>query len=465
MNAPTKTPLYSEELERDINGAMLLEKECIMQIMAILKPECFYVDKYRQIFTAIRNLDAKGADVDLRTVTEELKRTSKLDSVGGAYEVSACTNKVASSAHSETHALLIYQYFLTREMSKLGMKLHNLANEPNADPIELFLMAQRELTAIDYIGKSNVKVVGDVVVDILKQNGPDKAPMQGIPTGFANIDKYFTKQKQEFGILAARPGMGKTAFMLAMARNAAVDYGKPVAIFSLEMSTEKLVGRLMASEASVSSSDINRKTLKGTQMVQLENRVTKLYDAPIYIDDTPDLDIVSLRSKIRRLKSMYKIEEVYIDYLQLMAGEKKGNREQEISYITRQLKKTAKQEEIPITALCQLSRKVDERPNKKPILSDLRESGSIEQDADWVMSLFRPEYYGIENEQTKLYEEETFNGKHLPAENLLVVDQLKYREGSLFKAALKCYLEIMHIENYGPKESDQLSVLDNNIHF
>lgn len=463
----TKMPKYSEELERDVIGAMLLEKSCIPTVTPILRPECFYISKYREIFRSIVSLNSKNQLVDTITVCEELKRTGKLADVGGTHEVSITTNNVFSSSHAERHAMLIYQFFLIREMGGIGMKIFNLSNEPNADPFEIFEIAQRDLKNIDYIGKSNLKHIGDAISDVFKENklAMERGSPAGIGTGYQNVDKFFAKQKQEFGVICARPGMGKTAFMLALAKHTGYVLNKPVAIFSLEMSTLKLVGRIMASESEVSSKSINQKNLTADQFVKLGDCI-KLADAPIYFDDTANLDVISLRASIRRLIAQFGIEEVYIDYLQLMAGEKKGNREQEISFISRQIKMIAKEENIPIIALSQLSRKVDERPDKKPQLSDLRESGAIEQDADWVISLFRPEYYGIGNENSGLYEDETFDGKHLKAANLLVCEALKYREGPLFKAPLRFYGEIMRIENYDAKDkTNQLSALDSNDDF
>lgn len=467
-----RTHPHDGEIEDAVIGAILLEPVCLIRVTGILRPECFYKTSNAEIFRAILKLDKDHNTIDILTVTQELKRTGKLERAGGAYEVSVKTNRIGSSANVERHALITYQYFVLRELSRLGMKLHNLSYEPNADALELLAIIQRDLSSIDYIGKNSFQKVGDVVIQVLDDNKKaiEAGAKFGIKSGFQNIDKFHVKQKQDFGVIAARPGMGKTAYMLAMAKNTAIEQKKPVAIFSLEMSTEKLVGRLMASESRVSSKDINQKHLDRPRLMTLGGGISKLLDAEIYIDDTPGLDVSLLRSKIRRMVADYAIEEVYIDYLQLMAGEKKGNREQEISYISRNLKMIAKEEDIPITALSQLVREVEKRNDKRPMLSDLRESGAIEQDADWVWFLFRPEYYDLADEHSGLYTGETFNGKHLPASNLLMVDCAKYREGALFHAALKFYGDYMLVENYdfeplAQMEIDQLKPIQTNKNF
>lgn len=466
-----KIAKYSAEIEDAVIGELLLEPHELFNISKYLKPECFYQSKNKEIYKAILTLSAKNLIIDILTITQELKRTSKLESIGGAFEVSRLTNRIASSGNIETHAMMIYQFYLLREMAGLGMKLYNLCNEPAADSLEILNIIQRDLSNIDFISKSNVQQVGNVAADIILESKKvlTTGVKPGITIGMLNADKYFSKQKQDLGILAARPGMGKTAMMLAMAKHTGIVLKKPVGIFSLEMSTIKLVGRMMASEANYNAKEISQKTFTSENDINyLWDNVATLYNAPIYIDDTAFMDIISFRAKVRRMITDFKIEEFYIDYLQLMSGgDKKGNREQEISFISRQLKLIAKQENITITALSQLSRDVEKRNNKKPQLSDLRESGAIEQDADWVLFLFRPEYYGIGNENNGLYEDETFDGKKLYVKDLLILESGKYREGALFKSALKFHSNIMKIENYDLNpNSNQFPVpLKNNSEF
>lgn len=449
--------IQSKESEDYVIGAMLLESSCVPIVVNILRAECFYNIVNREVFKAIKELDRERKAVDLVTVVQELMRISKIKDIGGPAAVSEFTMKVATADHAEHHSKIIYEYFVLRELGKISMKILNLVQEPAADSLEIMNIAQRELSSIDYISKSNVRQVGDVVMEIIEENKSviETGVKPGISHGLQNIDVHFRKQKQELIIIAARPGMGKTAFMLANAKHTAMELKLPVMIFSLEMSTSKLVGRLIASETQVSSKHINQKTITLEQLKHIGANVTKLLDIQMYFDDTPALEIYELRSKIRRAKRELGVVEFYIDYLQLMGGERKGNREQEISFISRTLKTIAKEEDVPITALCQLSRAVEGRNDKKPNLSDLRESGAIEQDADVVMFIMRPEYYGIED-NNGLYDGTTFfGGKHLPAKNLMIAELAKYREGALFQAPLKFYGEWMRVENYDMPTSSQ----------
>lgn len=434
--------------EEAVVGSMIIDPSCIPGVVSILRPECFSITKTREIFRSIADLEKRRVPVDYVTIAEDLKRRGKLDDVGGMYALSVITDRVISADHADEHAGIVYGDFVKREMGALGMKLYNMSKEPGGAQ-ELLQAAYKGIGAIDYVTKTSVERIGDVIADLINEargiiDGGGKRPGSG--SGFRNIDRFHSSQKQDLGIIAARPGMGKTAFMLNVARNKAVEQGKAVLIFSLEMSTKKLVGRMSALESGVSSRDVNQKTMSAGQLMTLGAGVTRLLDAPIYFDETAGQDILELRAKIRRARREYGIEEVFIDYLQLMHGEKKGNREQEISFISRNLKLIAKEEDITITALCQLSREVEKRPDKRPQLSDLRESGAIEQDADWVWFLFRPEYYGI-GDQTGTYDEETFDGRHLPTHGLLVVDSAKYREGALFKSALSFDGETMRVQD------------------
>lgn len=440
------------EIEDALIGAVLLESFVIPSITKYLKPECFYSPDNRLIFEVCLKLFNENKPVDILTVCQEIKNLNKLESIGGAYKVSSKTNRVASSANSESHAAIIYQKYVLREVIRIGKKYQILANEPNADSFDVIQEMSKELRDVEFISKNQVRHVGDVALEIIetaKKINESGGVRPGIHTGHRSVDQYFSKQKQDLGIIAARPGMGKTAYMLSLAKNTAMVQGKPVLIFSLEMSTSKLVGRLMASESGVSSKLINENHLDSGQILALGGSLSKLVDAPIYVDDSGGLDVISLRSKIRRFKQLYGISEVYIDYLQLMAGERKGNREQEISFISRNMKLIAKDEDLPITALCQLSRNVESRPDKKPQLSDLRESGAIEQDADWVMFLMRPEYYGMGEDTGGVYQGQTFNGRYLESSGLLILDCAKYREGGLFTSALLFSGEYMQISDYG----------------
>lgn len=461
-----KMPPQNKGFEDAVISALIIESFVLPQVTPFLKAECFYYEENQRIYGAILRLEKKREKIDLLSISKELTSAGELEIVGGNFALIKKMQIVSSSLNIERDAMMVYQYYCLRAMATLGNKLIAMCYESGADCFEILETINKDLKEIDFIGRSSIKVVGDVVYDILKEikYASENGVKAGITTGHINTDKHFSKQKQDLGILASRPGMGKTAYMLSCAKHTAIELKKPVAIFSLEMSTAKLVGRLMASESLISSKTINEKTLLSSDLQALGNGVSRLLDAPIYIDDTGGLDITLLRSKIRKMKQMFNIEEVYIDYLQLMRGEKgSGNREQEISTISRNLKLIAKEEDIPITALSQLSRDVEKRADKRAMLSDLRESGAIEQDADWVMFIMRPEYYGLIDENSGLYLGESFQGRNLYGENLMMLDMAKYREGSLFVSALKFYGDTMRVTNYNLNgEVDDNGLEENN---
>lgn len=402
------------ELEEAVLGAMLLEKESLSLVIDALSPESFYKEQNGRIFSAIRKLFNDSEPVDILTVTQELKRTGELEMVGGSFYVSSLTNRIASAANVEFHARIVAQKFLQRELIRISTDTIKSAYEDSTDVFELLDQTTQN---IFQVLDSNVRKQGDKMVNLITKaiEEIEAAAQQtdgliGVPSGFTALDRITGGwQRSDLMILAARPGMGKTAFVVSMAKNAAVEFNKPVAIFSLEMSSVQLVKRLISSETEISQDKILKGNLDNHEFVQLNERIKKLSVAPMFIDDTPALSIFELRAKARRLRENEKIELIIIDYLQLMSGgpDSKGNREQEISNISRGLKSLAKELNIPIIALSQLSRQVENRPggSKRPQLSDLRESGAIEQDADMVMFIYRPEYYGLEvdenNEPTK----------------------------------------------------------------
>jgi replicative DNA helicase len=398
-----RRPPQALDLEEAVLGAMLLEKDAPTRVLDVLMKEVFYHDSHQIIFSSIKRLFDEGEPVDLLTVTESLRRNAELEAAGGAYYITQLTNKVASSANIEFHAKILLQKYIQRELIRISGEIGKEAFEDTSDAFAMLDEAEKKLFAIknDTI-KKNYDTIDDLIVKAIKQVESLKesgSGLTGIPSGFSQIDRITNGwQKSDLVILAGRPGMGKTAFVLGVARNAAVDHKKPVAIFSLEMSSIQLVTRLISGETELEAKKFRSGKLEDYEWEQLNARVQTLSDAPIYIDDSPQLSIFDLRAKARRLKSNKGIEMLIIDYLQLMRGEetnKGGNREQEISYISRSLKSLAKELEIPVIALAQLSRAVESRQDKIPILSDLRESGSIEQDADMVGFLYRPEYYDI----------------------------------------------------------------------
>ncbi len=411
-----KLPPQAVELEEAVLGAMLLEREALSSVIDILSGDAFYKVQNGYVFNAMVALFNRSEPVDILTVTQELKRSGELEIVGGAYYVSALTNRIASSANIEFHARIVAQKYLQRELIRLSTETIKTAYEEGTDVFELLDETTKNIFEIldNNVRKQHDKMstlIGKALEEI-EAAAHQKDGLLGVPSGFTAMDRITGGwQKSDLLILAARPGMGKTAFVVSMAKNAAVDFNKPVAIFSLEMSSIQLVKRLISSETEIPQDKILKGNLENHEFVQLNERIKKLAVAPLYIDDTPALSIFELRAKARRLKENQKVELIIIDYLQLMSGSTDGkgmgNREQEISHISRGLKSLAKELEIPIIALSQLSRQVENRPggSKRPQLSDLRESGAIEQDADMVMFIYRPEYYGLEvdenNEPTK----------------------------------------------------------------
>lgn len=398
-----KMPPQAVELEEAVLGALMIEKDALTAVIDILKPQSFYKDANARIFQAIEQLFTRSEPVDILTVTQELKKTGELEIVGGAYYITQLTNRVASSANAEFHSRIVAQKFIQRELIRISTKTINDAYEDSSDVFDLLDTAESDLFSIV---EGNIKKNYDKMSTLIKgaiekiehaKNSDDDH--SGVPSGLTALDRITGGwQNADLVIIAARPAMGKTALVLTMARNAAVDFKKPVAIFSLEMSSLQLVTRLMASESELSSEKFKKGDLEDHEFQQLNDKIKSLAEAPLFIDDTPALSVFELRAKARRLKEQHKIELIIVDYLQLMTagGEGKGNREQEISTISRSLKGLAKELDIPVIALSQLSRSVETRGgDKRPQLSDLRESGAIEQDADLVMFIHRPEYYGV----------------------------------------------------------------------
>ena len=397
-----RIPPQAVDLEEVVLGALMLEKEAVNEVIDILTPEAFYKEAHQKIFKAIKDLFGKSEPIDILTVTNELKQAGELESVGGAYYISKLTNRVVSAANIEYHARIIMQKHIQRELIVISSETINKAFEDTTDVFDLLDNAENKLFQVS---ENNLRrsynsmqdLVNKAITEIQNAKNSDQK-LRGVPSGYTELDRITQGwQKSDLIILAARPSMGKTAFALNLARNAAVEFKRPVAFFSLEMSSVQLVTRLISTETSLTADKLRSGDLAEHEWQQLNTKVTPLIDAPIFIDDTPQLSVFELRAKCRRLKQQHDIQMIFIDYLQLMTakgGDKGLNREQEISTISRSLKSLAKELEIPVLALSQLSRSVEQRPgSKKPILSDLRESGAIEQDADMVMFIYRPEYY------------------------------------------------------------------------
>lgn len=399
-----KTPPHALELEEVVLGALLLEQDAYSIVSETLKPECFYKQAHGFIYEAITSLFMKQQPVDMLTVMEELKLMGKIDEVGGAFYISQLTTKVASAAHINYHAKIIWQKYLQREIIRISGELQTKSFDETTDVNDLLEEAENSFFSLSQGQmKRDATQINPVIAEAMErieEASKRTDGLSGVASGFSALDRITSGwQKSDLIIIAARPAMGKTAFILSMARNIAIEFEKPTAIFSLEMSNVQLVNRLIVSETELPSEKIKNGNLDTWEWKQLETKVQTLIDSPMFIDDTAGLSIFELRAKCRRLKSKHDIGIIIIDYLQLMnaSGMNPGSREQEVSLISRSLKGLAKELDVPIIALSQLNRGVESRTGdaKRPQLSDLRESGAIEQDADMVLFIHRPEYYKI----------------------------------------------------------------------
>lgn len=390
-----KLPPQAVDLERVVLGAMLIDKKGVDEVIDILHKEAFYVEAHQHIFEAIYDLFQETKPIDILTVSNLLKQKNKLEKVGGDYYLIDLSRAVGSSAHIEFHARIILQKFVQRSLIKISTEIIEEAYGDNQDVFDLLDSAEARLYEVTQGNlKRSAESAQDLVIQAKKkiEEISNKEGLSGIASGFERLDAVTSGwQPSDLIIIAARPGMGKTALTLSMARNIAVNSGQPVAFFSLEMSSVQLITRLISSETGLRSEKLRTGKLEKHEWEQLNVKVKALEKAPLYIDDTPSLSIFDLRAKARRLASQHDIKLIIIDYLQLMtagSSQKGGNREQEISTISRNLKALAKELNVPVIALSQLSRAVETRGgSKRPLLSDLRESGAIEQDADIVSSI------------------------------------------------------------------------------
>ncbi len=397
------------DLEEAVLGAMMLEKEAVNTAIDILQPKSFYKESHQKIFEVIQDLFQKSEPIDLLTITNALKQRGELEVVGGPFYITQLTNRVASAANVEFHARIIAQKYIQRELIRISTEIITDAYDETTDVFSLLDRAESNLFTVT---EGNIRKSYDSMSTLIRQAikqieqaKSKEGNVIGVASGFTDLDRVTSGwQSSDLIILAARPAMGKTAFALTLARNAAVDFNLPVAVFSLEMSSLQLVTRLISAESELSSGKLRSGNLRNDEIEQIHAKIGELSEAPIFIDDTPGISIFELRAKARRLKSQHNIQLLLVDYLQLMTaggeGAKTGNREQEISTISRSLKSIAKELNIPVIALSQLSRAVESRGgDRRPQLSDLRESGSIEQDADMVMFINRPEYYGLTEDE------------------------------------------------------------------
>ncbi len=453
-----KIPPQAKDLEEAVLGAIMLEKDAFDNVVEILKPECFYVEAHQRIFKSMQGLANKSQPIDILTVVEELKFREELEMIGGAYYVTRLTNMVVSSANIVAHARIILQKFIQRELIRISGEIIGDAYEDSTDVFDLLDDAESKLFEItnNHLRK-NFDSIDSVLVKTIQRIEDMRhrnEDITGVPSGYASLDRVtYGWQQTDLIILAARPAVGKTAFALNLARNAALSASKstPVAFFRLEMSAGQLVQRILAAESEIWLEKIARGKLEEHEMKQLYARgIQRLSQAPIYIDDTPALNIFELRAKCRRLKNKHNIGLIIVDYLQLMSGtgeNRGGNREQEISNISRNLKALSKELSVPIIALSQLSREVEKRKegNKMPQLSDLRESGAIEQDADLVMFLYRPEYYDITTNEM---------GENNRGETHVRI--AKHRNGSLETIKLRA---LLHIQKFTEDEGTDFTAM------
>jgi replicative DNA helicase len=430
-----KIPPQALDLEEAVLGAMMIDKKGIDDVIDILHAKAFYKEAHKEIYAAVYALFQNSEPTDLLTVSNQLRKEGKLEFVGGDFYLIKLTQKVASSAHIEFHARIIIQKYIQRQLISISSEIIENSYDETSDVFDLLDNAESKLFEVT---QGNLKKSSETAKDLVKQAVSkiqeigNKEGMSGLETGFTKLDALTSGwQPSDLIIIAARPGMGKTAFVISMAKNMAIDFNHAVALFSLEMSSVQLITRMISSETGLTSEKLRKGNLEAHEWEQLNVKVKNLSDAPIFIDDTPSLSIFDLRAKARRLASQHGIKIIVIDYLQLMTagGSGGGNREQEISMISRNLKALAKELSIPVIALSQLSRAVETRGgSKRPLLSDLRESGAIEQDADIVSFIFRPEYYGLT---------EWDDDDHSPCEGQGEFIVAKHRNGGLENIRLK----------------------------
>jgi replicative DNA helicase len=447
-----KVPPQAREMEAAVLGAVLLERGAFDIASELLKPECFYEDKHQKIYAACIALQQKNEPIDLLTVIEELRKRSELEIVGGAYYLSKLTNNIVSSANLETHARIVLQKFIQREMIRISGETITTAYEDSTDVFDLMDDAEGKLFEItkNYLRRDvqDMPSVLKAALDRIEFLRTTTEEITGVPSGFRGLDKVTNGfQNTDLIIIAARPAVGKTAFVLNIARNAALNPTRPIPVgfFSLEMSASQLVQRILSAQSGIKMEKLSRGKLEDHEVVELhKNGVDPLMKANIFIDDTAALNIFELRAKCRRMVAQKGVGIIIIDYLQLMSGtgDKGSNREQEISTISRNLKTLAKELNVPIIALSQLSRAVETRGANKegqklPQLSDLRESGAIEQDADMVMFIYRPEYY-----------EQKTNAMGEDISNLTEIKIAKHRNGSLETIKLQSDLSIQKFTDW-----------------
>ena len=445
-NAYAHIQPQATEIERIVLGSLMIDKDAFSMVSEILKPETFYEPRNQKVYQAIQTLSMEDHPVDIMTVTEELKKEGTINDVGGPGYILELSSRVASSAHIEYHAKILAQKFLARQLISFSSVIETKAFDETVDVDELMQEAEGSLFEIsqknmrqDY---THINPVVKDAVSILQKAAANKGGLTGLSTGYARLDDYTSGwQPSDLVIIAGRPAMGKTSFALSLAKNIAVDLQEPIAFFSLEMSNVQLVNRLISNVCEISGKKILNGQLDDEEWSRLDKSISALQNAPIYIDDTPGMSIFELRTKARRLVREKGVKIIMIDYLQLMnaSGARFGSRQEEVSTISRSLKGLAKELNIPVLALSQLNRTVENRDGlegKRPQLSDLRESGAIEQDADMVLFVHRPEYY-------RLFQDEKGNDLRGKAQIIIA----KHRKGSTGDVLLNFKGEYTRFDN------------------
>jgi len=446
LKEAVKTPPNAVDVERAVLGAMLIESSAVPKAIEILKPEAFYDLKNKIIFEAITTLYEADEPIDTVSVYEELKKSGKATAAGGATYISKLAQDISSAANIEYHSRIVLEKWILRQLITSSVEIANLAFEAKEDVFDILDEAEAKIFQISEEGiKESFKPMEKAVkeaLELIEAIHSKQISTFSVPSGFYELDELLGGfQKSDLIIVAARPSMGKTAFAMSAARNAAIDHNIPIGIFSLEMSTIQLATRLISAEAKINAHNVRTGKFRAEDGAKISRTVYKLSKAPIYIDDTPAISILELRAKARRLKNEKNIGMIIVDYLQLInPSSAMESREREISTISRSLKSLAKELNIPVIALSQLNRAVEQRSDKKPMLSDLRESGSIEQDADVVIFLYRPEVYGITS----------FSSGDMAGESTEGIAEVivgKQRNGPIGEVKLKFIKEYARFEN------------------
>lgn len=456
-----KMPPQALDIEEAVIGAILLEKKAIDLVVDLINPDTFYSDAHREIYIAILDLFKANAPIDIRTVKNQLQKNGKLEMIGGSYAIAELSSKMSSSSNIEYHARILVEKAIRRDLIRAASDIHQKAYDDVEDTLNTLSEAHKILDGIDgsyFKGRiqSTFQLVDEMVKEIVTKT--QQKGITGIPSGLQRLDRALGGfQLGELIIVAARPGMGKTAFIGAIAKNLAVTFNIPVGLFELEMTNKQIINRMLASEAELDITNIIRGKLSHEELYKYGDAAGVIKKSPIYIDDTAGISIMDLRARARRMVSEFGVKIIIVDYLQLMRGDRSSNnREQEISSITRGLKSIAKEMNIPVIALSQLSRSVESRGGSKiPQLSDLRESGSIEQDADIVLFLYRAEYYHLRSDDA---------GNS--TQNVMSVIIAKFRNGPLDTVAVKFVGKYMTVKDWGDSQQPTFEEkLQSNIEF